>query len=90
MAAEGRPARPDEQAILARWSGWGALPGVFDEDNAEWAQLRAQVRRRLDDRAWEAARRTTLNAHYSPAEVVEQVWATVGALGFAGGRVLEP
>jgi N12 class adenine-specific DNA methylase/SAM-dependent methyltransferase len=63
---------------------------VFDEDNTEWAQLRADVRQRLDDRAWEAARRTTLNAHYSPAEVVEQVWATVGALGFAGGRVLEP
>lgn len=63
---------------------------MFDDSNTEWAQLRAEVRRRLDDRAWEAARRTTLNAHYSPAEVVEQIWATVGALGFAGGRVLEP
>ena len=27
-----RPATPDEQAVLARWSGWGAVPEVFDPD----------------------------------------------------------
>ena len=90
LAAGDRPARPDEQVILARWSGWGALPAVFDDDNADWSELRAQVRGRLDDRAWDAARRTTLNAHYTPALVVEQLWASVRELGFVGGRVLEP
>ncbi|MDQ1538468.1 MAG: hypothetical protein QOE58_2861, partial [Actinomycetota bacterium] len=90
LAASDRPARPDEQVILARWSGWGALPAVFDDDNADWSELRAQVRGRLDDRAWEAARRTTLNAHYTPALVVEHLWAGVLELGFVGGRVLEP
>ena len=31
LQAEGRPATADEQAVLARWSGWGAVPEVFDE-----------------------------------------------------------
>ena len=31
---EDRPATPDEQAVLARWSGWGAVPEVFDDGRA--------------------------------------------------------
>ena len=31
---EDRPATPDEQAVLARWSGWGAVPEVFDDRRA--------------------------------------------------------
>ncbi|MDQ6840511.1 MAG: helicase, partial [Actinomycetota bacterium] len=39
---------------------------------------------------WAAARRTTLNAHYTSHEVCIQVWRAVTDLGFDGGRVLEP
>jgi N12 class adenine-specific DNA methylase/SAM-dependent methyltransferase len=90
LRAEGRPADPAEQAVLARWSGWGALPGVFDERDTTWTALRGELRRHLDGRAWDAARRTVLNAHYSPAEVAEAIWTAVTELGFTGGRVLEP
>ncbi|HUP69662.1 MAG TPA: DEAD/DEAH box helicase family protein [Acidimicrobiales bacterium] len=88
---EERPARPDEQAVLARWSGWGSLPQLFDEANDTYAAQRARVRQLLgDEAAWAAARRTTLNAHYTSAEIVQAMWRTVGELGFTGGRVLEP
>jgi N12 class adenine-specific DNA methylase/SAM-dependent methyltransferase len=87
---EGRPATAGEQAVLARWSGWGATPGLFDDRDDGWAALRGEVRARLDEAAWAAARRTTLNAHYTPAEVVEAMWTAVRDLGFEGGRVLEP
>ena len=90
LEADQRPARADEQAVLARWSGWGALPGVFDDDDDRWADVRAELRQRLDEGAWDAARRTTLNAHYSPAEAVDAIWQAVRDLGFPGGRVLEP
>lgn len=30
LTDQSRPATPDEQAVLAGWSGWGALPHVFD------------------------------------------------------------
>ena len=90
MRSGGRAASAEEQAVLARWSGWGALPGVFDEADGTWADTRQQLRSFLDDEAWDAARRTTINAHYTSAEVVQAVWRAVSDLGFRGGRVLEP
>jgi SAM-dependent methyltransferase len=37
-----------------------------------------------------AASRNTLNAHYTDARIAQAVWSAVRALGFGGGRVLEP
>jgi len=86
-----RPARPDEQAVLARWSGWGSLPQLFDDADTHLAAHRQRARRLLgDDAAWAEARRSTLNAHYTSAEVVQAVWSALAGLGFEGGRVLEP
>ncbi len=79
-----------DQAVLARWSGWGSLPEIFDESKTAWSTERAELRALLDDAAWDAARRTVLNAHYTSVEVVDAMWAAVVALGFTGGRVLEP
>lgn len=90
LDAEGHQASAEEQAVLARWSGWGALPRVFDEADDEWLAVRTELRGLLDERAWDAARRTTINAHYTSAEVVAAMWRAVVGLGFSGGRVLEP
>lgn len=87
---EGRAASADEQAVLARWSAWGSVPGVFDPADEGWAELRGRLAATLDDEEWRAAERTTLNAHYTPLTLAEQVWSTVVRLGFDGGRVLEP
>ncbi len=87
----GGPATPTDQAVLARWSGWGSLPQLFDDSNDRYAAHRDRARRLLgDDAAWAEARRTTLNAHYTSAEVVQAMWQAVQRLGFDGGRVLEP
>lgn len=89
---EHRPASADELRVLARWSGWGAVPQVFDDANDRFAVARDELRELLgSDDAWGQARRTTLNAHYTAAEVVTAMWQAVGDLGFDGhGRVLEP
>ncbi|MBW3613990.1 MAG: methyltransferase domain-containing protein [Actinobacteria bacterium] len=89
---EHRPATPDEQTTLARWAGWGALPQLFDERDEGWAERRKRVRALLGggEAEWAQARRTTLNAHYTSAEVVEAMWGAVGELGFTTGDVLEP
>ena len=76
--------------MLARWSGWGSLPGIFDEHDNRWAVTRAELRSLLDDTEWAAARRTTLNAHYTSAEVIDAMWHAVSELGFTGGTALEP
>lgn len=76
--------------MLARWAGWGSLPRLFDEGDDRWATERARVRELLGEDGWRAARRTTINAHYTDAALVQEIWAAVAALGFTGGRVVEP
>src|SRR6185437_3939278 len=86
----GRMATPDEQAVLGRWSGWGAVPEVFDEARGEFAWVREQFAGLMSDAELAAARRTTLNAHYTDAALVQAIWQGVRFLGFTRGRVLEP
>jgi N12 class adenine-specific DNA methylase len=90
LQGEKRPATPEEQAVLAKWAGWGGLPEVFDEFRGDFAPQREELRGLLSDAEWNEAKRNTLNAHYTDARVVEAVWQAVGDLGFQGGRVLEP
>ncbi len=88
----GRPATADEQAILARWSGWGALPHMFDAAHPEHADVRTELQALLGQAGYRAASRTTLNAHYTDAALAQSVWDCLEQAGFAGtaGRVLEP
>jgi hypothetical protein len=59
----GRPATSDEQAVLARWSGWGAVPEVFDPARREYAWAREELAPLLGPDELAAAARNTLNAH---------------------------
>jgi N12 class adenine-specific DNA methylase len=93
IQAEARPATADEQPVLARWSGWGAVPAVFDSQAARYdrfAWAREELVALLNSEELAAAARNTLNAHYTDASYVEAIWDTVAELGFEGGRVLEP
>jgi hypothetical protein len=76
--------------VLARWSSWGAVAEVFDEAKDNWAAERAQLRATLTPQEWDAAARTTINAHYTDPLIVRQLWHTLTQLGFDGGHVLEP
>ena len=90
LEAEQRHADDEERELLARWSSWGAVPQVFDETNGEWAGVREALHQLLDAEAWRAARRTTINAHYTNPAIAQVMWQTLTDLGFNGGRVLEP
>jgi len=63
---------------------------VFDDRRAEFAWAREQLPVLLSPAEPAAARRNTLNAHYTDAALARQMWRAVRALGFARGRVLEP
>ena len=76
--------------MLARWSGWGAVPEVFDDDHEEFAWARGQLPELLSSADLAAARRNTLNAHYTDAALVKVIWEGARKLGFERGRVLEP
>lgn len=92
IQGEGRErATPAEQDILARFSGWGRFPAVFNEYESEWKEERQILKDLLvTQEAWEAARRSTINAHYTSAQMVQTVYQALTRLGFKGGRMLEP
>ena len=90
LEAEQRPATDDEQQILARWSGWGAVPQILDRSNDAFGELRDQLRELLADDEYRAAEASILNAHYTDPAVAAQMWSALVQAGFDGGRVLEP
>lgn len=77
---------------MARWGSWGAqgLSQIFDEQRGEHADDRALLRSLLNEAEYEAARRTTINAHYTDAAIAGEMWDSLSRLGFDGGEVLEP
>lgn len=92
IEGEGRRATPEEQAILARYTGWGALAQEafgYTSDRS-WQERRSKLRELLNDEEYQAARATTLNAHYTSIGVVRSMWSILERMGFKGGRVLEP
>lgn len=90
LQAAQRPATPSEQRVLAAWSGWGAVPEVFDTRNDDYAPERERLRELLTREQYRHAEASILNAHYTDPAVVAAVWEALGRAGFSGGRVLEP
>ena len=91
VTAADRPATVEEQAVLARWSSWGSLPKVFDDDDTEWAPTRARLRGLLSatrSGRRPAAPRSTPTTPTRPSS--PRCGSFLIGVGFGGGRVLEP
>ncbi|WP_430336177.1 DEAD/DEAH box helicase family protein [Rhodococcus sp. ACT016] len=86
-----RAATVDEQEILARWSGWGGAWQVFDEQKHEFDPPRAELRDLLTDSEYAAARRSTVNAHYTDPALAKVMWDALVQAGLPDpARVVEP
>lgn len=86
-----RQANSAEQAILARYVGWGGIPQVFDTTNTDWEKEYARLSELLTADEYEAARSSTLNAHYTSGEVIDGLYSGLKRLGVSDGvRILEP
>lgn len=90
IEAEGRAATVDEQETLSRYTGWGAIPDAFDESKPEWKREFEELKAALAPEEYEAARGSTLNAHYTSPTVIRAIYDALGNMGFEGGRILEP
>lgn len=87
---EKRHAVEDERRELSKYVGWGGLKGVFDPDNVQWRQQHLELKALLTDAEWAAARRSQLDAFYTPPVVAKAMFSGLGRLGFEHGRFLEP
>ena len=92
IEADNRDATQAEQAVLARYSGWGALAAVFRfYPSQEWQHLARELRALLSEDEYAAARASTPNAHFTSPAVIAAMWQALRRLGLgAGAQILEP
>ena len=94
LIEDGRPATKAEQAILAKYVGWGGLKGAFPDSAGEFGKgleaVGARLRELLTPEEYATAERSTQYAHYTAEHVIRSMWDAVRRLGFEGGTVFEP
>lgn len=87
---DNRFATPEEQEILSNYVGWGGIPEPFDENNDAWADEFKELYVTLSHEEYEAARKSTLTAFYTPQPVISAIYKVMENLGFKQGNILEP
>jgi N12 class adenine-specific DNA methylase len=89
---ESREPTPAEKTILARYSGWGALPNVFHPyPSSEWREIARDVKENLAPEEYDAARASTPNAHFTSPMVIGALWEALERFGLgARAQILEP
>ncbi|MGX9394069.1 helicase-related protein (plasmid) [Nitrobacteraceae bacterium UC4446_H13] len=96
-AAE-RPATPDEQATLIRFTGFGASDlanGVFRRPGESdfrdgWNEIGTALEDAVGEADYASLARCTQYAHFTPEFIIRAIWSGLQRLGWRGGRVLEP
>ncbi|MBA1344939.1 helicase-related protein [Rhizobium sp. WYCCWR 11146] len=95
---QGLPARPDQQARLIRFTGFGASDlanGIFrrpgeDAFRRGWEELGGNLESAVAAGDYASLARCTQYAHFTPEFIVRAIWAGLIRMGFKGGRILEP
>ncbi|RWA78231.1 N-6 DNA methylase [Mesorhizobium sp.] len=98
IEAADRPATPEEQARLVRFTGFGASelanavfrrPGEAGFRSA-WKEIGSELEETVSGQDYASLARCTQYAHFTPEFIVRAVWSGLVRLGWRGGRVLEP
>ena len=90
IESEKRPATNEEQEVLSKYVGWGGLADAFDETKSAWAKGYAELKTLLSEEEYISARESTLNAHYTSPEIIQEIYRTLQRIGFTKGNLLEP
>ena len=90
LETAGQQASPEQQEVLSRYVGWGGVPEAFDPSKTAWAKEYAELKELLTPEEYEAARASTLNAHYTSPMVIRAIYEAVEQMGFRSGNILEP
>ena len=91
LYAENRNPTAEEKKTLARFVGWGGLAQAFDENNESWKKEYDELKDLLPKEDYDNAKSSTLNAYYTPKEVIEGIYSALDRFGVKGNnRILEP
>ena len=83
LEASGKAPTKAQQAILAKFKGWGGLANAFWRD-------RSRLKEIMTDAEISAAQSTVNDAYFTPTSIIDGVYKALEHLGFEGGNVLEP
>ena len=104
IEAENRFATSEEQAVMAKYVGWGGIQQAFVSDKiaenisgnlgeaaqSGWENEQRELLELLSPEEYKAARASTLTSFYTPPDVADGVYQALSQFGFEGGNVLEP
>lgn len=90
LEADGSQAIFEQQEVLSRYVGWGGLAEAFDPSKENWQNEYSELKTILSPEEYEAARASTLNAHYTSPTVIKAIYEAVENMGFKTGNILEP
>lgn len=86
-----RQATYEEQAILAKYVGWGGLANVFfDRYTGKFEDERSRLESLVTPEEYRAMEHSSLTAYYTDPRIVEQMWDYLIKNGFEGGNILDP
>lgn len=86
----GRAATAEEQAVLAKYVGWGGIQEAFDDTKTEWKNEYDELKSLLSEREYADAKSSVNNAHYTSPIVINAIYSALDNIGFKGGNILEP
>ena len=97
IEAEGREPTQEELDAMAGYIGWGSFGQELFQGSWErpvtrdgWTEENTWLREHLGEDGWKSAQASIVNAHYTDPPTVMAMWNMLSAMGFKGGRVLEP
>ena len=104
IEAENRFATSEEQAVMAKYVGWGGIQQAFVSDKVAenisgnlgeaapsgWENEQKELLELLSPEEYKAARASMLTSFYTPSEVTDGIYQALSQFGFEGGNVLEP
>ncbi|MDE6182635.1 MAG: DUF4314 domain-containing protein, partial [Eubacteriales bacterium] len=86
IESENRLARQEEKEILANYVGWGGLPQVFESPEdikvISIKEKAIELKELLTEEEYNSAKASTLNAHYTPNEIIENMYVAIKNFGF--------
>lgn len=91
LDTEQRPAIPQEQAVLARYSGFGdsAYEEAFRKNaykETPWTKRGEELRALCTDEEYQAIERSRINAFYTTPEVINAMWTALKHMGIDNVR----
>ena len=84
-------ATAEQQAVLAKYVGWGGLANVFfDRYAGKFEEERTRLENLVTPTEYQAMQKSSLTAYYTDTRIVEQMWDYLIKNGFKGGNILDP